>query len=121
MSSGVPKFFVSREEIKDRFPNTVSLSDDIKHLFLEGQAELLNQLPERGLAIVGTRYPQARSLHHLRSVMEKWAERGPDCSPIILSGFARGVDRAAHEAAIEFGLPTIAILGSGLHDHLPPA
>jgi len=36
----------------------------------------------------------------------------------ILSGLAIGIDGLAHEAALEYGLPTIAIPGSGLGDHV---
>lgn len=34
--------------------------------------------------------------------------------PVIVSGFARGVDRQAHQAAIRAGLPTLAVLGMGV-------
>lgn len=89
-------------------------------LFIEGQKDwpaLLARVPRDGLAIVGTRYPQGRTLHQVREVVRELASHAKKSSgpaPIIVSGFARGIDRAAHEAAIEFGLPTVAILGCGI-------
>jgi DNA protecting protein DprA len=72
--------------------------------------ELLATLPEEGLAIVGTRYPQRRSFELLETVMRELRGSGL----VIISGFARGIDSRAHELAIENGLRTIAILGCGL-------
>ena len=83
--------------------------------FLEIETEdesgsLLGALPEYGLAIVGTRYPQRKSFEYLEKTMEGLR----DSKLIIVSGFARGIDSRAHELAIENGLKTIAILGCGL-------
>lgn len=71
---------------------------------------LLERTHERGLAIVGTRDPQLRTCELIRREVRKL--HGRDL--IILSGFARGIDACAHEAALEADLPTIAILGCGL-------
>ncbi len=76
---------------------------------------LLSFLPQRGLAVVGTRTPHARSLSHLHHWMRDL--RGSNL--IIISGLARGIDAAAHKAAIDAGLPTIAILGCGLDLNYP--
>lgn len=37
----------------------------------------------------------------------------------VVSGLALGIDRAAHESAMELGLPTIAVLPSGFHRIAP--
>lgn len=82
-------------------------------LFIQGEGnalELLKGLPERGLAIVGTRRPQPRSIVYLKSQIRSLQ----GSSLIILSGLARGIDTVVHETALEAGLPTIAIVGSGL-------
>lgn len=82
-------------------------------LYLRGKPkafDLLNQIPERGLAIVGTRYPSPRSKQQTR----KWIQELSGSGLIILSGMAQGIDLTAHQAAIDFGLPTIGILGAGL-------
>ena len=77
---------------------------------------LLSRLPEWGFAVVGTRSPQARSLHLVRSRIQ--ALEGTRL--ILLSGLALGVDSAAHEAALGSRLPTIAILGGSLDEIYPP-
>ncbi len=82
----------------------------------EAALELLGRLPHDGLAIVGTRSPQPRSVWMTHSLLE--ALEGS--SRIIISGLARGIDRAAHEASLDFSLPTIAVLGCGHHHHYPP-
>ena len=71
---------------------------------------LLEVLPERALAIVGTRVPLPRSTYQLR----KWILELSGEDFVIVSGFARGIDTAAHQAALDAHLPTIAVLGSGL-------
>ncbi len=76
---------------------------------------LLSCLRERGLAVVGTRRPQARSLRIIGNAMEDL--KGTDL--IILSGLALGIDAKAHEAALEAGLPTVAILGGGIDRPYP--
>jgi DNA protecting protein DprA len=72
--------------------------------------EIFSRLPSRGLAVVGTRTPQLRSINLVQKAIR--ALRGTDF--VILSGFARGIDRVAHETALEAGLSTVAILGCGV-------
>lgn len=76
---------------------------------------MLASLPEHGLAIVGTRYPQRRSIE----LMEKTFDSLKGYPLVIISGFARGIDSCAHELAIQCGFKTIAILGCGIHLDYP--
>jgi DNA protecting protein DprA len=71
---------------------------------------LLERLPDHGIGIVGTREPRERSVR----LVHAWVERLAHQELIVLSGFARGIDAAAHDAALAHGLPTIAFLGCGL-------
>jgi DNA processing protein len=80
-----------------------------------GALEVLNRLPERGLAIVGTRQAHPGSMRFICSLMESLR----DSQLVILSGLAKGVDAMAHEAAMAVGLPTIAVLGSGIETTYP--
>lgn len=87
-------------------------------VFIQGSRralELLQRLPEQGLAIVGTRNPQPRSV----ALVERQIYELADTSLIILSGLARGIDTTAHTAALRHGLPTIAFLGTGLQFTYP--
>lgn len=87
-------------------------------VFIQGKESafsLLNELPHNGLAIVGTRSPQSHALSLLQQNIKKIAK-----TPlIIISGFARGIDSAAHLYAIEYGLKTIAVLPTGLGVQYP--
>ena len=95
-----------------------NISESPKVLYIQGKPEamtLLNLLPERGLAVVGTRNPQPRSTSFVREQMSGLA----DSSLIILSGLARGIDTVVHQAALDARLPTIAVIGSGLDISYP--
>ena len=76
---------------------------------------LFESLPAQGLAVIGTRYPQRRSLE----IMERAFEALAGKNLVIISGFARGIDSQAHELALEYGLKTIAILGCGIDFDYP--
>lgn len=87
-------------------------------IYIQGRSEsliLLERLPRDGFAIVGTRDPQTRSKAQVRKIVNELQ----GSSLIILSGFARGIDAEAHWAALEAGLPTIAVLGTGMNSNYP--
>lgn len=72
--------------------------------------------PERSVAVVGTRRATAIGRDNTDCLVR---ELGP-YSPLIVSGLAYGIDTAAHTAALDHGLPTVAVLGHGL-DRIYPA
>ena len=89
-----------------------------EELFIQGKEtslSLLDTLPDRGLAVVGTRNPQYRSTTLTKKILQDLSAS----KLIIISGLARGIDTTAHWAAMEAGLPTIAVLGSGLDLNYP--
>jgi DNA processing protein len=75
-------------------------------LFVVGDASLL-LYPQ--VAIVGARGASAAGLAHTRAFARALAQAGF----AITSGMADGVDGAAHVAALEFGAPTLAVVGTG--------
>ncbi|MGK5094041.1 DNA-processing protein DprA [Deltaproteobacteria bacterium TL4] len=70
------------------------------------------------LAFVGSRSCTAYGVRNTRRLIQELAEMLPKV--IIVSGLARGIDTIAHQAALEAGLQTIAVLAGGLHHLYPP-
>ncbi len=81
-------------------------------LYLSGQ--LLPQ-DEWAAAIVGTR----RATPYGKAVAAELAGGLAASGVTVVSGLARGIDGIAHQAALEAGGRTLAVLGSGL-DHIYP-
>jgi DNA processing protein len=87
-------------------------------LYAQGSPEalkLLDRLHADGLAVVGTRQPLARSVQ----MTQQWIRALAGTQRIVVSGFARGIDTVAHEAALDSGLPTVAFLGTALDVDYP--
>lgn len=84
-------------------------------LYQRGPASLSNK---KSLAIVGTRDATPYGIYTTEKIVKDLALRGHHCS--IISGLAFGIDITAHKAALEVGLPTIAVFAFGL-DHIQPA
>lgn len=82
-------------------------------LFVRGDKAVL-QVPQ--LAVVGTRYPTRQALADCHDFCVDLSRRGL----VITSGLALGIDAMAHQAALETGNPTIAVLAHGLDTVYPP-
>lgn len=89
------------------------IPDPPPFLFVQGRLDLLNQ-PQ--LAVVGSRRASPYGRDCTRALVREVAARGW----IITSGLARGIDGAAHQAALDGGFPTISVEGTGL-DQIYPA
>ena len=78
-----------------------------RQLYALGNSEMLGG---RCVSIVGTRRPTEYGLRVTRAIAGELA-RGGAC---IISGMARGIDAAAHRAALEVEGRTIAVTGTGI-------
>ncbi|MGC4805267.1 DNA-processing protein DprA [Micromonospora sp. DT233] len=69
----------------------------------------------RAIAVVGSREASDRGIEIARSVATSLAAR----DVTVVSGLAKGVDTAAHQAALAAGGRTVAVIGTGIHRHYP--
>lgn len=72
---------------------------------------------EKIVAVVGTRSATEYGKRLCRELVEGFVAQG--CRPLIVSGLAFGIDISAHRAALECGLPTVAVLAHGLDQVYP--
>ncbi len=102
---GVPREVVTLGDTRYP-PNLLQTADPPLLLFVQGRIELL-VAPQ--IAIVGSRNPTAQGADNARAFATHLAGAGWT----ITSGLALGVDGAAHEAALDAGGTTVAIIGTG--------
>lgn len=84
------------------------VEDPPPKLWLAGDRALLRAWPR--IAIVGTRAPTPYGEAQARRFAGAFARAGI----AVVSGLARGIDSAAHAAALDAGGATLAVLGSGV-------
>jgi DNA processing protein len=77
-------------------------------LFVEGNDQILHDLSI--VAVVGTREPTKMGIDAAKKLSVLLVTSG--C--IILSGLAEGIDEIGHRTAVDYGAPTIAVLGHGI-------
>lgn len=82
-------------------------------LYIRGS---LNQDDERSIAVVGTRKASAYGREVAYHLSQDMAKSGVT----IVSGLALGIDGVAHQAALDAGCRTLAVLGSGVDVIYPP-
>ena len=98
--------------IEPGYPHTLAaIAHPPPMIYAMGQLALLNK---PGIAIVGSRNCSAAGHAFARQIAGNLGAAGF----IVISGLARGIDGAAHEAALESG--TIAVLAGGLDIFYPP-
>ncbi len=94
--------------LSDSYPSLLKqIADPPLLLYVRGHPDVLH-LPQ--LAIVGSRSASRSGI----ALSSAFASDLTKAGVTITSGLARGVDGAAHMAAVALSKPTVAVLGSGL-------
>ena len=100
--------------LSDNYPHKLThLKNPPYVLYCVGNFELLKN---NCISVVGTRSPS----NYGKIVTDKFSKKLAENNFTIISGLATGVDKVAHEAALEVGGNTVAVLGGGF-DHIFPA
>jgi DNA processing protein len=85
-------------------------------IYTKGNCDLNNG---KFVGIVGTRSATETGKENCKKLISDLAANQPNT--IIVSGLAYGVDICAHKAALDYGLPTIGVIGHGLDRIYPSA
>lgn len=111
--------YIENNEIKVSYFQDKNYPERLKHcidgpllLFSTGTIDFNNR---KIISIVGTRKITSYGTEFCKSLISELAP----LNPIIVSGFAYGVDIVAHQAAIENDLQTIGIVAHGLDQIYP--
>ncbi len=81
-----------------------------RSIFVIGNETILEMAPNRLVAIVGTRDASPYGVRVTAALARAFVGEGIG----VVSGLARGIDAAAHRAALEAGGKTIAVMGTGV-------
>jgi len=113
--------FIEKEQINYATFLDSNYPEKLKHcidvpliLFSSGNIDFSNR---KIISIVGTRQVTSSGLSFCKNLIEELAP----LNPIIVSGFAYGVDIIAHQAALDNNLQTIGVLAHGLNQIYPNA
>jgi DNA processing protein len=99
---------------EDSYPGPLAdLADPPPAVFIRGT---LLESDRQAVAVVGSRRASRYGLRVAHALAGDLARSGMT----VVAGLARGIDAAAHEAALEAGGRTLAVLGSGLLEPYPP-
>lgn len=111
--------FIKKNEIEHSYFADIDFPAYLKHcidgpilLFRRGNIDLAKK---RIISIVGTRQVTSYGMAFCEELVESIAP----LDPIIVSGFAYGVDICAQRAAVKHGLQTIGCLAHGLNQIYP--
>jgi DNA processing protein len=111
--------FIEKNKINVAYFQDEKYPDRLKHcidgpllLFTSGTIDLSNR---RVISIVGTRQITSYGTEFCKKLIEDLAP----LNPIIVSGFAYGVDIVAHQAAMDHNLQTIGVVAHGLNQIYP--
>lgn len=106
-----PKDSNPRTLPKEEYPATLASSKFMpREIFIKGE------LPRKAafIAMVGTRRPSSGAEDRCNALVKSL--RGTNAA--VVSGLAQGIDSFCHKAALDNGIPTIAVLAQGLGTHI---
>lgn len=85
----------------------------VQFFYYRGELDLLS-MPMR-VAVVGSREPSEEGVKRARKLAKCLAADGV----VVVSGLAKGIDTAAHTAALEAGGKTIGVIGTPISESYP--
>lgn len=113
MDSGVPAYGI-RVHGLDGYPMKLrDAKNPIEVLWYRGDWSLAS-FP-KSLAVIGSRNASANGRRMAAEIAGRAAQEGI----LVTSGLAKGIDAAAHTAALEAGGRTLAVLGTPIHGSYP--
>jgi len=101
--------------IDKAYPQRLKLIEDAPSILYYKGNQSLN--PIKSVGIVGTR----QATEYGKELVDKICRDLAPHQPLIVSGLAYGIDIQAHKYALQYGLPTIGIMGSGMDVIYPAA
>jgi DNA processing protein len=111
--------FIKNNNIQVSFFQDENYPERLKHcidapilIFTAGNLDFKNK---KIISIVGTRQITSYGTDFCKKLIEDIAP----LDPVIVSGFAYGVDIVAHQAAMDFNLQTVGVLAHGLNQIYP--
>ena len=111
LSHNIAPLFINDGNYPSRL---LSCSDSPSMLYQLGNTDLeANHV----IAIVGSRRATPHGIQCVHRIVDDIAERLDDV--VIISGLAYGIDVAAHKAAMDAGLRTVAVMAHGLNTVYP--
>lgn len=111
--------FIDQNNIQTHYFQDENYPEKLKHcldgpilIFSKGKIDLQKK---KIISVVGTRQITPQGISFCKSFIEDIAA----LDPVIISGFAYGVDITAHKAAVKNGLQTVGCLAHGLNQIYP--
>lgn len=104
---------ISTPDLLGRQLNDVEAKYAPKILYVDGQIQI--PLPCPRVSMVGSRKASSKGIETAKFISKTLAKK----QVVIVSGLAEGIDTAAHEAAIQSGGKTVAVLGTPLDKTYP--
>lgn len=93
--------------------NRAECADTPVTLYQKGECDLN---AARVLSVVGTR----RATEYGKDMTQRLLAQLQGEGVLIVSGLAYGIDASSHRASLQYGLPTVGVLGHGLDQIYPP-